>query len=99
MPQIGTFKKKKEKNVEELNGMGGALVEWEDQHGTSVYIHVENAYNQDREYWVGATHDGEGGMGPDLGLVFETKKKAYNEAYRIMKELRDRPGNFQAYMI
>lgn len=99
MPQIGTFQKKNESKVKEFNGRGGSLVEWENKYETCVYIHVDNKYDKKRKYWVGVTHEGEGGMGPDLGLVFDTKKEAYNKAYKIMKELRNNPGNFQAYMI
>lgn len=100
MPRIGTFAKVKEQNAEDIK-FDGIIAKWEDENGTAVeIIAMKDSFMAEPEYWVTVTRDGKyGGGGPDLDMVYGTKKTAYDEAYDIMRDLAKNPENFQQYMV
>jgi len=98
MPKIGTFSKQKEQNPTDIN-FDGLVAEWQNRDGYIVSILVRYDITMRKpEYWLAFEYENNGGAGPDIGHVYGTKSKAYDEAYDMMKFLTENPERFQEFI-
>jgi hypothetical protein len=99
MSRIGTFSKEMERNPTEID-FDGVIAKWDNNRGFKITILVQKDWAMEKpEYWVGFEYEDNAGGGPDLGWNYGTKRRAYDQAYEVMRKLTEEPERFQEFIV